>query len=38
MSAASKADSARRNVQMIPEISDEELLTMAIEFEKKYPQ
>jgi hypothetical protein len=29
---------ARRNVQMMPEISDEELLQMAIEFEKKHPQ
>ncbi|CAM4844286.1 unnamed protein product [Rotaria magnacalcarata] len=38
VSAAIMASSARTNVQMIPEISDEELLAMAIEFEKKYPQ
>ena len=38
VSAAMMASSARANVQTIPEISDEELLAMTIEFEKKYPQ
>ncbi len=38
ISAAMMASSARTNVQMIPEISDDELLAMAIEFEKKNPQ
>ncbi len=38
VSAADVLANARRNVQMMPEISDEELLQMAIEFEKKHPQ
>ncbi len=38
VSAAEIADKARAKVQMMPEISDEELLEMAIEFEKEYPQ
>ncbi|CAF1224531.1 unnamed protein product, partial [Rotaria magnacalcarata] len=38
VSAAIMASSVRTSVQMIPEISDEELLAMAIEFEKKYSQ
>jgi hypothetical protein len=38
VSAAMMASSARTNVQIIPEISDEELLAYAIEFEKKNPQ
>jgi hypothetical protein len=38
VSAAEIAVKARENVQMMPEISDEELLEMAIEFEKKHPQ
>jgi hypothetical protein len=38
VSAAAIAANARTNVQMMPEISDQELLEMAIEFEKKHPQ
>ncbi len=38
VSAAMVASSARTNVQIIPEISDEELLAYTIEFEKKNPQ
>jgi hypothetical protein len=38
VSAAMMATSARTNVQMMPEISDDELLAMTIEFEKKNPQ
>jgi hypothetical protein len=38
ISAAKITSSTRTNVQMIPEISDDELLAMAIEFEKKNPQ
>lgn len=38
VSAAAIAASARPNIQMMPEISDEELLQMAIEFEKLHPQ
>ncbi|CAF1231860.1 unnamed protein product [Rotaria sordida] len=36
--ATMMASSARINVQIIPEISDEELLAHTIEFEKKNPQ
>lgn len=38
VSATTMAANARTNIQMMPEISDDELLAMAIEFEKKYPQ
>ncbi|CAF1349009.1 unnamed protein product [Adineta steineri] len=38
VSAAEMAAKACTNVQMIPEISDEELLEMAIKFEKEHPQ
>ncbi|CAF4315974.1 unnamed protein product [Adineta steineri] len=38
VSAAEMAAKARTNVQMMPEISDEELLEMAIKFEKEHPQ
>lgn len=38
VSAAMMIGSARTNIQMVPEISDDELLAMAIEFEKKNPQ
>jgi len=38
VSAAMMTSSARTNVQIIPEISDEELLAYTIEFEKKNPQ
>lgn len=38
VSAAKMVNNVRANVQMIPELSDEELLQMTIEFEKKYPQ
>ncbi len=38
VSAVDVLANARRDVQMMPEISDEELLQMAIEFEKKHPQ
>ncbi|CAF1202288.1 unnamed protein product [Adineta ricciae] len=38
VSAAEFAAHARTSSQAIPEISDEELLKMAIEFEKKHPQ
>ena len=38
VSAAMMISSARTNIQMVPEISDDELLAMAIEFEKKNPQ
>lgn len=36
--AAKMTDNVRTNVQLMPEIPDEELLKMALEFEKKYPQ
>ena len=32
------ASSVRPGIQMMPEISDEELLAMAIKFEKEHPQ
>ncbi|CAF4735612.1 unnamed protein product [Rotaria sp. Silwood1] len=38
VSAAEMAAKARTNIQMMPEISDEELLEMAIKFEKEHPQ
>ncbi|CAF0960862.1 unnamed protein product [Rotaria sordida] len=38
VSAAEIAANARTNVQIMPEIPDDELLEMAIQFEKKYPQ
>ena len=38
VSAAMMIGSARTNIQMMPEISDDELLAMAIEFEKKNPE
>ena len=38
VSAAEIAAKARVNVRMMPEISDEELLEMAIKFEKEHPQ
>ncbi|CAF3285271.1 unnamed protein product [Rotaria sp. Silwood2] len=38
VSAAEMAVKARTNIQMMPEISDEELLEMAIKFEKEHPQ
>jgi len=38
VSAADMVGIARTTVQIIPELSDEELLQMTIEFEKKYPQ
>jgi nanoRNase/pAp phosphatase (c-di-AMP/oligoRNAs hydrolase) len=38
VSAAMMASSTRKNVQIIPEMSDDELLAAAIEFEKKNPQ
>jgi hypothetical protein len=38
VSATEIAAKARANVQMMPEISDEELLEMAIKFEKEHPQ
>jgi hypothetical protein len=38
VNAASIVANARTNVQMIPEISDKELLEMAIQFEMKHPQ
>ena len=38
VSAAVAASSARTNIQTIPEISDDELLAMTIEFEKNNPQ
>ncbi|CAF0869990.1 unnamed protein product [Adineta steineri] len=38
VSAADMIDNARANMQAILEISDEELLAMAVDFEKKYPQ
>lgn len=36
--AAEMAIHTRTNVQAMPEISDEELLEMAIKFEKEHPQ
>ena len=38
VSAAEIAAKPRANIQMMPEISDEELLEMAIKFEKENPQ
>ncbi|CAF1536643.1 unnamed protein product [Rotaria sordida] len=38
VSAAEIAAAARANVHMAPEISDEELLEMALKFEKENPQ
>lgn len=38
VSAAKMVSNVSTNVQMIPELSDNELLRMTIEFEKKYPQ
>ena len=38
ISAAEIAAKARTNIQMVPEISDEELLKMAIKFKKEHPQ
>ena len=38
VSAAEIAAAARANVHMAPEISDEELLEMALKFEKEHPQ
>lgn len=38
VSAAEIAVQARTNVQVIPELSDQELLEMAIKFEKEHPQ
>jgi hypothetical protein len=38
VTASMMATSDRKNVQMMPEITDDELLAMAIEFEKKNPQ
>ncbi|CAF4112001.1 unnamed protein product [Adineta steineri] len=38
VSAAEMAAKARTNVQMMPEISDEELLEMALKFKKEHPQ
>ncbi len=38
VSAAEIFAKARTNVQMMPEISDQELLEMAIKFEKEHPQ
>ena len=38
VSAAAMITNVRTSVQMMPEISDEDLLEMAIEFEKKHPQ
>lgn len=38
VSAAEIAATARASVQMMPEISDQELLEMAIKFEKEHPQ
>ncbi|CAF3812547.1 unnamed protein product [Adineta steineri] len=38
VSAAEIAAKARINVQMMPEISDEELLEMTIKFEQEHPQ
>lgn len=38
ISVAEIVAKTRGNVQMMPEISDEELLEMAIKFEKEHPQ
>lgn len=38
ISAAEVAIKTHTNIQAMPEISDEELLMMALEFEKKHPQ
>lgn len=38
VSATELAAKTRPNVQMLPEISDEELLEMTIKFEKEHPQ
>jgi hypothetical protein len=38
ISAAEIVAKARVNAQMVSEISDEELLEMAIKFEKEHPQ
>jgi len=38
VSAAEMAAKTRTNTQMMPEISDEDLLEMAIKFEKEHPQ
>ena len=38
VNATMMASGTRANVQIIPELSDEELLAYAIEFEKKNPQ
>ena len=38
INASTMVNTARNNVQTIPEITDEELLAMTLEFEKKNPQ
>jgi hypothetical protein len=38
VSATEIAAKARANIQMMPEIPDEELLQMALKFEKEHPQ
>lgn len=38
ISASMMANTIRNNMQAIPEITDEELLAMTLEFEKKNPQ
>jgi hypothetical protein len=38
INASTMVNTARNNVQTIPEITDEELLAMTLEFEKKHPQ
>lgn len=38
ISASTMVNTIRNNAQAIPEITDEELLTMTLEFEKKHPQ
>ena len=38
ISAAEMVGSARTVIEIIPELSDKELLAMAIDFEKKYPK